>query len=575
LLNNNVENLNHQMPRQQVTESILFLLFCLLMVIAVVACTFEVEAVLDVDEDERVRTATLRTFCPSPKRCLCQTDKIICQNFTSFSELEFSFERFIVDIIDLKPSQPLLLDDTLKLNGLKVRKQVILHNIKGFVIVDNPFAKIDLEPELDATRNYAPLELALFDSVFEFYESTNSLLLAPKCTRNDLLTSSLFENTVLRKFAKLSFNGNIVYGKNVCPFVFKHAKIDLILAYFMNSTNRLHFLSVPNVADIDATVSSLYIFNSQLSELDESLLSKLVFNNIKTLQIEGYLGNVQTNLLNWFKQLKAIHLELINLGTLLRNRSALWMNDLNKFENISATTSIKFMHKLIVMLHLTDKSQQFTYEEADFCLFQHFPSYKFVYPVIKTRPELNCTCTLTWLMKNYRSYLSQQVTSVLRTVSASNCFPTIENNDLFKVKTDECKFDARLFACNPMLFPTTQSTTTRTTPSTFTTAKPSTSLHITPPSLPLGSVSSPPWLSTSSGLVVFSTTYRDGIGVVQSQTVRNDFATANDYDGEITGENNNVLKHRKQAVRLLSVFIATVGFVSISAILGFVLYLYR
>lgn len=240
-------------------------------------------------------------LCPRSEKCECRTDQIRCFGFETFEELEFPSEKTQINILELKPAKKLLVDDGLKLNGLRIAKQVILHNVKGFVLKPNPFSMILADSVADQrSKNGMGLELALFDSEFEFYESPDRRL-DSMCTWNQAQSSDIFNNTILTKFTKISFNGNIKYSKNMCPFVFKNTKIDLILAYFMNSTNRFDFRDVPNAGNIDSYINSFYLFNSNLNIFDKRLLSSLVFSKLKTLHYEGTLQKIESNLLGEFR----------------------------------------------------------------------------------------------------------------------------------------------------------------------------------------------------------------------------------------------------------------------------------
>ena len=216
-----------------------------------------------------------------------------------------------------------------------------------------------------------------------------------------------------------------------------------------------------------------------------------------------------------------------------------WMMDLNEYEDLAST--IKYMHKAILMLYLTDKSQEFEYKDEDFCLFKNFPSNRFVYPIIKSRPALLCSCTIMWLIKNYKAYLTPQLLTMLKTNSIAHCLEI--ENDEFNKHLDQCRFDDRLFRCDRQRF-----TTTKTNPMIS-----SGDHHIS---------------STRQNHVVTSTGFSGGFGNFDLKD------SAEDGDVKAVTE---VFQNENQraAVRALAVFIATVGFISISAILGFVLFLYR
>lgn len=210
------------------------------------------------------------------------------------------------------------------------------------------------------------------------------------------------------------------------------------------------------------------------------------------------------------------------------------MLDLNKNEDL--TSAMKYMHKFILMIYLTDKSQEFEYSDSDFCLFKNFPSNRFVYPIIKSRPALQCSCTVMWLIKNYKAYLTPQLLLMLKTNSIGSCLDI--QTEEFNKKLDQCRFDERLFNCDKERFTTTKA-------------------------------------QSNSNLM--------SITAQQAQISSNTVFKSDQFDS--TRKNVNLdsemlpeefqSDEQKAVVRALAIFIATVGFISISAILGFVLFMYK
>lgn len=190
------------------------------------------------------------------------------------------------------------------------------------------------------------------------------------------------------------------------------------------------------------------------------------------------------------------------------------------------------MHKFILMLYLTDKSQEFEYSEADFCLFKNFPSNRFVYPIIKSKPALQCSCTVMWLIKNYKAYLTPQLLIMLKTNSIASCLEI--ETDEFNKKLDQCHFDERLFNCDKERFTTTNIAHLS---SSFQTGQ----------------------LTSHTGIKV------DHLDSTRKNVNLNDELLPEEFQSD----------EQKATVRALAIFIATVGFISISAILGFVLFMYK
>jgi hypothetical protein len=232
-----------------------------------------------------------------------------------------------------------------------------------------------------------------------------------------------------------------------------------------------------------------------------------------------------------------------------------WMLDLNKYEDIA--TNVKSMHKLILLLYLTDKKLEFGYTEADFCLFKFFPSNRFVYPIIKTKPALNCTCTLMWLIKNYKAYLTTQLLNVVKTSSIDACL-NIENTE-FNRKLEECRFDNRLYQCDSQRFPTTRIGADGSLITMTSTRK------------KIEQTERRRTRTSSKSPVIGEQTDHEYYDTKSEGGNEND-----NYGDDIGGGGGDYVNDKQKAtVRAMAVFIATVGFFSISAILGFVLFMYK
>jgi hypothetical protein len=356
---------------------------------------------------------------------------IVCKEFLSFAELDFKSlngSDFIqdVEILDLEPALPILLDNLLDLSLIRITKQVILRNIKGFLYNSNPFKNVELNFD-----GKSLLELRLFNSNFEFYESYSNKL-ESKCE----MESFGNVDTILTKFSKLWLNDNIKYSSSLCPLVFRNTHFDLILAHFLNTSNSFSFKSYNNSSTyyINSNINYLYLFNVKLEILDSILLNKQVFGQLKRLQIFGSLNEVEKGLFCNFKSIKSIILELFNFDNFITNSNTnQWLNDLNENENK-------------ILLNLNDREMLYEYSDDDFCFFKNFPASN-VCPIIKTKENLNCSCTLMWILRNYKNYttsmghLSQFLTS-----SVGDCLTMDEEK--FEQTIKNCNFGKKLNECN-------------------------------------------------------------------------------------------------------------------------------
>jgi hypothetical protein len=384
-----------------------------------------------------------------PEKCKCEFDyengdinsnsthdlisSIICKEFLSFSELDFKSlngSGFIqdVEILDLQPAFPILLDNLLDLSSIRITKQVILRNIKGFLYNSNPFKNVDLSYD-----GKSLVELTLFNSEFEFYESYSNKL-ESKCE----MESFGNVDTLLTKFSKLWLNDNIKYSSTLCPLVFRNTHFDLVLAHFLNKTNSFGFKNYNNTKSstyyINSNINYLYLFNVKLDHLDSGFLNKQVFGELKRLQIFGSLNEIENGLFSNFKKLKSIMFELFNFEHFIRTPNTdQWLSDLNENQNK-------------ILLNLNDRETHYEYSDDDFCFFKNFPS-KNVFPVIKTKENLNCSCTLIWILRNYKNYTtSMGQLSQLLTSSVDDCLAMDEEK--FDQTINDCKFEKKIDECN-------------------------------------------------------------------------------------------------------------------------------
>ena len=76
--------------------------------------------------------------------------------------------------------------------------------------------------------------------------------------------------------------------------------------------------------------------------------------------------------------------------------SVLADNDITRIDRV---TELNVHQCLTHLVYLTDLNETYLYTEEDFCLFKDFPHSKLVVPKINTKPNLECTCTLLYLLK--------------------------------------------------------------------------------------------------------------------------------------------------------------------------------
>ena len=232
------------------------------------------------------------TACPLDQCTSCSKALVSCTNFTSFSEINLS-NLTEIEVLELRPSVAIYLDNSLVLHSnITITKQLILQNIKGiicflmliimihkgymviyrigFIYNQNPF-------EFNIQRS---IEVRLYNSTFQFYEANTTKL---DCTVDRFQNASA---SILQHFSRIWLNEYMKFDGDLCPIVFKNARINFFLCQNMTEQNRLQFNQSDFVL-LNSSVSYLALINSNLDHLDQHTVHKQVFKNLKTFQILG------------------------------------------------------------------------------------------------------------------------------------------------------------------------------------------------------------------------------------------------------------------------------------------------
>jgi hypothetical protein len=144
--------------------------------------------------------------------------------------------------------------------------------------------------------------------------------------------------------------------------------------------------------------------------------------------IDSILTSISEDFFTYFSKLKIFALEIYNFEEFI-NFEPHWLRHLNSEVkvNLSNSNDINRYKDRQMILELTDLSKTYLYPEKDFCLFRHFPHEKLVFPIIETKQNLECSCTLMWLLKNKSLFTN---IDELKTGSVENC---LFNKDFDKI----------------------------------------------------------------------------------------------------------------------------------------------
>jgi len=354
--------------------------------------------------------------------CNLERNFLICSEFTSFDQLDFTNLKINIDYIQIESLIELELNSSLNLTGLNKNQtnKLIFKNLNGF----NPFENIFLQ----MNSNNLSLEI-----------TSSKWLLNFDCNYyNEIL---LFENLNLFEF-KIKDSEFI---SPICPILFRNTTIK---RFWIQSISPLQFNSSYNDFNID--IQELYIYYGYeffIQILDNtSLLNEDMFKNIKLLEInQCYIKKIDSYSLLRLKKLREFRLINLNLENLFKN-------------GIDWLDSINLNSKEIFLLKFSI-SPVFTFEFGDneFCFFKSFPHENLIVPLfyysdndfdsVELEYILPCSCTIYWFYRD--SYINASI--ALTNTSNEKYFPYhCFNIDqiLIDEQLEYCQNDIKALECN-------------------------------------------------------------------------------------------------------------------------------
>lgn len=292
----------------------------------------------------------------------------------------------------------------------------------------------------------------IHNSNLDFYFNGTTLTNSDYCI---YLIKILLKNSVPFSSVKKSFIlNNVTFPNNLCPLIFYSSNVDTLK--FDKLINNPNFIELANVEFIDylsKTIIDQIEINNMNGNLPQNFFSFLINSNTRKISIyDSILNEIEESGLANVGSLEEFHLELKNFKAFWQNSSKKWLTNLNihsYISNLSDCLSIKskkssgtFIFKLYLVFN--DLKESYTYPNEDFCYFTNFPHKHMVFPVLKSKRALECTCTIVWLLLNYKleSYFKSTQTSIsMKTSSVSSCFENFEQRII------QCNFSQKLSNC--------------------------------------------------------------------------------------------------------------------------------
>lgn len=387
--------------------------------------------------------------------------------FDSYLNLNFDCNQtFYFMFLYIIPDSQLLLDSYLNFRGLKVYNKydilnIRLINLRGFEISFDAFKSIHFPKSTQIN-----LEISYSRMIFYL---NNTLLDQSLCIKSNLFKISKNEH-FLASIKSLHILASNLLSTNICPYVFHNSNINEIFihklsGYFFDS-NLFQFIDNKEELDIKSNISFVSV-EIMYADLDSKFLNKNVFKSVTEINVYGILNNIEAPLFKSFKNLKYLELNLENFGEFF-HRGIKWMESLNNHvrSNLSAvaerpankaTVNHIILNTFLVYFIQYQRYSYlmlYGYPDEDLCIFINFPHSNLVYPIFNTDYNLECTCTIIWLLRYSYIYYdglqfvpddSNKLYRKKRILidEKSICI----NETLFKAALEKCKFEERFNNC--------------------------------------------------------------------------------------------------------------------------------
>lgn len=367
----------------------------------------------------------LSPFCS----CLGGPLYIYCYNFESFSQIDFTLLGEIrnISIISFYPTKPVILNNSLNLEGIKLVDSVVFNNIAGIDLKQNPFMKWTPKDNLSLS----------------FYNSNFS---EPMECNPNLIGSNL--RPIFSSFKTILFGYRNSYPIQLCPLLFYNASLTYLNVSETVDTDHPKFLDIAELETINSNIDVLLIFSGQRVVISSGLMNRLVFENLNTVRmLNTVLQRIDDDAFSKIYNMRFLNFSIINFENFFKNSTNKWMQNLNsktKVDYSNPESLIENQNKsLLVNLNSLHSSFFFYFTEQDYENFKYFPHQNFVFARIVMLYPLNCSKTMNFLLKNARYYPLEF--SNVNTTATANCISNLSTSSTNNINTTKANNSITFF----------------------------------------------------------------------------------------------------------------------------------
>ncbi|RNA13913.1 hypothetical protein BpHYR1_016099 [Brachionus plicatilis] len=352
--------------------------------------------------------------------CLGGPLYIYCNNFTSFSQLDFTLLGEIrnISIITLYPKQAVILNNSLNLEGIRLIDNIVLNNIAGIDLKQNPFEKWTAKDNLS---------ISFFGSNFSQVMECDSSLINDKF------------KPIFSSFKTVLFGYGNFYSVQICPLLFYNASLSYLNISDLSYTIQPWFTDVSGIDTIHSNIDTLLILSGHGSRITKGLMNGLVFENLNTILISNtVLQKIDDDAFYNIHNLRSLNFRIVNFEKFFKNSTNKWMQSLNSKIKVDysdpASLSENQNNSILVNLNPLSSSFFFYFTDDDYDNFQYFPHDNFVFARIVMLYPLECSTTMNFLLKNARYYPLEL--SDVNTTATYKCFPELQTSTKYPTTTD-------------------------------------------------------------------------------------------------------------------------------------------
>jgi hypothetical protein len=261
-----------------------------------------------------------------------------------------------------------------------------------------------------------------------------------------------------------------VTSEMMCPFLFLKSNLKLLSISPISSSlvekHSFYFQTLHNRTDeidLDSKIFQ-FIISVYRVDLNENLLSPLVFRQLKILDINGQLNSIESDLFKSFKQLKMLRLRSQNIKKLFSRQNE-WLNYLNYHVYVDSYNPYDIsMNRdsilFLILFQIYSNLEYYDYPDKDFCYFKNYPHERLVLPQLKPVSKSSCSCTELFLIHKLVDYSNGLHFYDNKLLTDYNLPPHSYDDDIYDIRfsvcleqdihsmIDKCEFKKRLNNCN-------------------------------------------------------------------------------------------------------------------------------